>query len=120
MTTPDLREATLRYYRAVDAGDVDGVIDWFAEDATYHRPGYPPMVGRDALRAFYAGDRVIASGSHRLDQLLVDGPAIAVRGVFTGRLKDGSEVSVGFCDFVDYDAQGRAVQRRSYFDTPTV
>lgn len=120
MTAPDLREATLRYYRAVDAGDVDGVIDWFAPEAVYHRPGYAPMTGREALRAFYAGDRVIESGTHRLDQLLVDGSAVAVRGVFTGRLKDGSEVTVGFSDFVDYDGQGRALQRRSYFHVPAV
>ena len=116
----DLVDATHRYYRAVDASDLEGVLAWFAEDGVYHRPGYEPMRGQAALRAFYGGERVIESGSHQLDQILVDGSSVAVRGVFTGRLKDGSQVQVGFADFIDYDGDGRARQRRSYFDTPTV
>ena len=116
----DLIEATHRYYTAVDAGDVAGVLDWFAEDGVYHRPGYAPMRGRAALEAFYGGERVIASGSHRLDQVVADGSSVVVRGVFTGQLKDGSAVSVGFADFVDYDEAGRASERHSYFDRPAV
>lgn len=116
----DLCEVTHRYYRAVDSGDVAGVVQWFAEDGVYHRPGYEPMRGQEALRAFYGSERLIESGRHRIDQLMVEGRSVAVRGVFTGRLKDGAEVTVGFCDFVDYDEGGRAVERHSYFDTPTV
>lgn len=40
-----------RYYEAVDAADVEGVLDIFTPDATYRRPGYPDIVGADALRA---------------------------------------------------------------------
>lgn len=118
--TADLRAATLRYYAMVDAGDVDGVLDWFAEDATYWRPGYAPMVGRDALRAFYSGERVIDSGRHLIDELLVDGDRVAVHGRFEGTLKDGSPARVGFADFLRYDPNGRVTERRSYFDTPAV
>lgn len=117
---PDVLARTRAYYERVDAGDVDGVVDWFAEDGVYHRPGYPPMRGRAALSAFYGGERVIESGSHTLDQLLVDGASVAVRGRFEGRLRDGSQVTVGFADFIDYDADGRAVERRSYFEAPAV
>lgn len=116
----DLRAVTHRYYQAVDAGDVTSVVEWFAEDGVYHRPGYEPMRGREALRVFYGGERLIESGRHRVDQMIVEGRSVAVRGVFTGRLKDGSEVTVGFSDFVDFDGAGRAVERHSYFDTPAV
>jgi ketosteroid isomerase-like protein len=116
----DLEARTRHYYATVDAGDVDGVLDWFADDAVYHRPGYEPMEGREALAAFYGGERVIEAGAHALDTLVVSGSSVAVRGTFTGRLKDGSEVSLGFADFIDYDAQGRARERRSYFAVPAV
>lgn len=116
----DLAEVTHRYYRAVDAGDVQGVLDWFAEDAVYHRPGYEPMRGREQLAAFYGGERVIASGSHRVDQLVVGDSSAAVRGVFTGTLRDGSAVTIGFADLITYDETGRAVERHSYFDVPAV
>lgn len=118
--TSDPLASTRRYYRLVDEGDLDGVVDWFAPDGVYHRPGYEPLRGRDALRAFYGGARVIDTGAHTLSDVLVDGDRVAVRGRFDGRLKDGSEVSVGFADFVRYDGDGRAVERHSYFDTPTV
>lgn len=113
-------EAVRRYYEAVDAGDVDGVIACFAEDAVYHRPGYAPMEGREALAAFYGGERVIADGRHTLDAVLVDGSSVAVRGRFVGTLKDGSGATVGFADIWVLDEERRAVTRHSYFDTPTV
>ena len=117
---PDVLARTRSYYERVDAGDVEGVLDWFADDGVYHRPGYPPMRGRAELSAFYGGERVIRSGEHTVQEILVDGPRVAVRGRFDGALKDGSTVSVGFADFITYDREGRAVERHSFFDTPTV
>lgn len=127
----DLRARTLTYYQLVDAGDVDGVVDWFTPNGIYHRPGYPPMEGADALREFYSGERVIESGQHHVDAVIVDGVRAAVYGRFVGRLKDGTAVSVGFADFLVYDhadgaqapaADGaaRVIERRTYFDSPAV
>lgn len=116
----DLTARTRYYYERVDAGDVAAVLDWFAEDAVYHRPGYLPMLGREALRRFYGGERVIESGAHHLDELVVQDRRVAVRGRFVGRLRDGSAVEVGFADFLAYDADGRVRERRSFFDVPAV
>ncbi|WP_068265921.1 nuclear transport factor 2 family protein [Janibacter limosus] len=117
MTSED---AVRRYYDLVDAADVEGVLDCFADDAVYHRPGYAPMIGRDALGAFYGGERVIADGRHELDEMVVDGRRVAVHGRFVGTLKDGSAAQVGFADFWVLDEQGRARTRHSFFDTPAV
>lgn len=111
----DLAERTRHYYATVDAQDVEGVLDWFSDDAVYHRPGYDPMVGRASLAAFYGGERIIEEGRHTIDHLLVDGTSVAVRGSFTGRLKDGTERTIGFADFIDYDVDDRARERRTYF-----
>lgn len=116
----DLLARTRHYYERVDADDLDGVLDWFAEDAVYHRPGYPPMRGRAALADFYGGERVIESGTHTLDEVLVDGQRVAVHGRFEGTLKDGSRVDVGFADFITYDPDGRAAERRSFFAVASV
>lgn len=113
-------DAVRRYYDLVDAGDVEGVLACFADNAVYHRPGYAPMEGREALAAFYGGERVIAEGRHALDVVLVDGSSVAVQGRFVGTLKDGSGATVGFADFWVLDEERRAVTRYSYFDTPTV
>ncbi|WP_114202795.1 nuclear transport factor 2 family protein [Janibacter anophelis] len=113
-------QATRRYYALVDAGDVDGVVGCFAEDAVYHRPGYAPMEGRAALAEFYGGERVIADGRHELDEVVVEGRRVAVHGRFVGTLKDGSAARVGFADFWVLDEADRATERRTYFDAPAV
>ncbi|GAA5162780.1 nuclear transport factor 2 family protein [Ornithinimicrobium tianjinense] len=116
----DLEARTRHYYERVDAGDLEGVLAWFADDAVYHRPGYAPMAGRAALADFYGGERVIVSGAHDVEEVVGDGDHVAVRGVFTGTLKDGSSVEVGFADFIRYDEHARAVERRTYFAQPAV
>ncbi|WP_374928060.1 nuclear transport factor 2 family protein [Kytococcus sedentarius] len=116
-------EAAVRaYYVAVDADDVDTLIGLFTPDATYERPGYEPFVGHDALRAFYTGDRVIASGEHVLDMVVADeeGGQVAVHGRFEGTLKDGSAASVRFADFYLLDAQSRFTRRTTFFHTAAV
>lgn len=109
-----------RYYEVVDAGDVDGVLDIFTDDATYCRPGYEPMVGREALRAFYSGERVIESGRHSVTSLLIDGDEAFVRGEFNGVLKDGSDTHLEFADFFRFGAGERIAYRQTYFYAPLV
>ena len=115
-----VEDCVRRYYELVDAGDVEGVLDCFAPEAVYHRPGYDPMVGGAALAAFYGGERVIADGRHVLEEVLVDGARAAVHGRFEGTLKDGSAAAVGFADFFVLDGRGAFASRRSYFDRPAV
>ncbi|WP_307781357.1 nuclear transport factor 2 family protein [Agilicoccus flavus] len=108
------------YYTAVDSGDVDAVLACFSEDAVYRRPGYEPIVGSAGLREFYGGVRVISSGAHELDEVVVQGMSAATRGVFTGRLRDGSDTRVGFADFFGFDDAGRIRTRSTFFDAPAV
>lgn len=104
-----------RYYTLVDAHDVDGLLDLFAPDAVYHRPGYEPLVGREELERFYSTDRVIASGEHTVRTLVTDGDQVAAHGEFAGTLKDGSPVSLRFADFFTVGADGRFARRDTFF-----
>ncbi|WP_462419028.1 nuclear transport factor 2 family protein [Kytococcus sp. Marseille-QA3725] len=114
-------EAAVRsYYEAVDADDVERLVGLFTPDATYERPGYEPFVGHEALRAFYTGDRVIESGEHTLDTLLVDGDQVAVHGRFEGTLKDGSAAAVRFADFYVLDDEARFSRRTTFFHAAAV
>ncbi len=117
---PDLEEATVReYYRLVDANKVDDLLDLFAVDAVYSRPGYPVMHGRAELARFYRGERVIDCGRRTLDQVVVHNPQIAVTGSFEGALKDGTEVGLRFADFFVFDGP-RIARRDTYFFAPLV
>jgi ketosteroid isomerase-like protein len=113
-------EAVRQYYRLVDDDDVDGLLDLFAPDAVYHRPGYPPLNGRADLARFYGGDRVIAAGTHLLHMVVADGDQVAAHGEFSGVLKDGREVRLRFADFFAVGADGRFARRDTFFFSPMV
>ena len=114
-----VRELVERYYTTVDAGDPVATSALFAADASYDRPGYPTMVGQQ-ITDFYLGARVIESGAHELTEILVDRSHAASRGIFAGRLKDGSETRVGFSDFFRFDDDGLIAERTTYFYAPAV
>ncbi|MGC4806688.1 nuclear transport factor 2 family protein [Micromonospora sp. DT233] len=110
-----------RYYELVDGGDVPALVGLFAADAVYHRPGYPPIVGREALERFYREQRVIRQGRHTLRTLVGSGAEIAVHGEFHGVLHDGREVALRFADFFTFADDEPAFSRRdTFFFAPLV
>lgn len=114
-------EATVRaYYDAVDTGTVKDVVACFAADAVYRRPGYAPLHGSAALMRFYSDERVIESGRHTVTTVVVAGNEAAVHGRFAGRLRDASEVEIGFADFFVVGPDGRFAQRDTFFSAPAV
>jgi steroid delta-isomerase len=119
MTRADGIEVVATCYRLIDAGDVDGMLKLFADDAVYQRPGYPPLAGSAALRVFYTSTRMIRQGVHILHTLVVSGDVVAVEGTFRGTLKDGSAVEQRFADFFRLCGH-RVSERRTYFDAPAV
>jgi len=111
-----LAELVTRYYEAVDAHDVDELLLLFAPDAVYHRPGYEPLHGRDDLARFYQGERIIESGRHTIENMVVDGPTVAVHGRFEGNSRDGRRLDLRFADFFEGDRLIDA--RRTFFYAP--
>ncbi|HKQ01461.1 MAG TPA: nuclear transport factor 2 family protein [Actinomycetes bacterium] len=119
MAEGELAEIVRSYYRLVDTSDFTRMLELFADDAVYRRPGYAPLVGKPALTEFYLGVRVIESGRHELSSILVQDRSAAVEGQFAGQLKDGTSVRLQFADFFRFHA-GRIVERSTYFDAPAV
>ena len=114
MVSMDIRTLARAYYTTVDQGDPEATSDLFAPDATYDRPGYDTMVG-EAIREFYRGERVIESGAHTVETIVVEGNRAAVHGTFDGVLKSGAEAHEGFADFLEFNDAGLISKRRSFF-----
>ncbi|MDA5145781.1 nuclear transport factor 2 family protein [Streptomyces sp. AD681] len=108
------------YYDLVDAGDVSGLVQLFAVDAEYHRPGYDRLSGRAELERFYREERVIADGRHRLSKIVSQGREVAVHGTFEGVLRDGTKTSVRFADFFSVNPTGTFSVRETFFYAPLV
>jgi ketosteroid isomerase-like protein len=117
-SVPDPAAAALHYYELVDRDDIPGLVGLFAPDATYHRPGYEPMVGHAGLTAFYRGQRVIRSGRHTVHTTVTQGTNVAVSGEFHGVLRDGKPVDLRFADFFVIGPDGRFARRDTFFFAP--
>ena len=101
-------------FAAIDAEDWDALSGRLHPDVVYERPGYPEFVGRARVLGFYRHDRLVVSGRHEIDGVIVEGDTAASWGRMRGTLRDGSQADVRFaevCRFVD----GRIRTRRSYF-----
>lgn len=108
------------YYACVDSGQISALVDLFADDAEYHRPGYEPIVGRNQLESFYREQRIIRDGRHTLTAIVGSDDLVAVHGEFNGVLQDGSSTSVRFADFFRFDHTGRFARRDTFFFAPLV
>lgn len=108
-----------RLFQTVDNRDWDSLVEVFAPDVVYERPGYPEFVGLEHLVHFYREQRVIAAGRHALSSVVVEGDRGACWGHFVGTHRDGSAIDVSFADFYTF-AEGRIVNRRSFFYRPAV
>jgi ketosteroid isomerase-like protein len=112
--------AVRRYYELVDQGDVDGLVALFAPDAVYHRPGYPPLCGKEELLQFYTSQRVIKEGKHALTTLVAGDDEVAVHGEFRGTLHSGETVETRFADFFRIGPDGTFARRDTFFFVPKV
>lgn len=106
-------------FRVIDGRDWDRLPEFFAAEAVYERPGYEPFAGLERLDRFYRHERVIASGRHLLEAVVMDGDNAACWGRFVGVHKDGSPIDESFADFYRL-AENRVVHRKSFFFRPAV
>lgn len=107
-------------FRKVDARDWDALATSFAPDVVYERPGYEPLMGRERVMRFYREERVIASGQHSLERVVLDEGGGACWGRYVGVHRDGSPIDERFADVYTVDAEGRITTRRSYFYRPAI
>jgi ketosteroid isomerase-like protein len=112
--------AVRRYYELVDEGDVPGLVALFDEDAVYHRPGYPPLRGKEELTRFYSGQRVIKEGRHTLEALVAADDGVAVHGHFKGVLHSGEAAETRFADFFRFAPDGTFSRRDTFFFVPLI
>lgn len=103
-------------FEVIDANDFDALCTCVDREIVYERPGFERVAGRDALLNFYRHVRVIRSGRHVLDTIVVDGDTAMSSGRFTGVQKDGTPVDIQFSELYRLAADRTSlVFRRTYF-----
>jgi branched-chain amino acid aminotransferase len=117
--TPLGTNLVTRLFDLVDSRDWKNLNQVFCEDITYERPGYEPLVGFERVARFYREERVIASGKHHLENIVLNEDSGACWGRFVGVHKNNSAIDERFADVYRFK-DGRIKNRQSYFFRPAV
>lgn len=113
------RERIETLLRIIDSGEFSKLGSVLHSDICYFRPGYAPLQGIDRVLSFYRDERVIASGVHHIETIIVDHAAAACRGRFVGRSRDGRELDEEFADVYRF-AGDQIIHRQTYFFRPAI
>ena len=110
-TREALAAAPQSYFDAVDAMDLDGVLEHFADDATLTvQTDHVTFTGAEEIRRMFS-DFFEASTMirHEIRNIVVEEAAgkVATEQGYIGDLKDGSHNDMHNCNFFDFDADGK-------------
>ncbi len=126
------RDVLQRYVDAIQREDIEVFAQLFAEDAVLHHPLAPePLEGRTAIRE---SERALFEAFSEIDieivMMLSDersaAIAVVLRATNTGALElgpgesmpaTGRRMELPAAWFFEFDADGRVVVERDYFDT---
>jgi ketosteroid isomerase-like protein len=114
-----LRTVMRLLLRSIDSKDW-GVVEALLHPATeYDVSGFVPFRGRDAVMNYYRNVRPVAQGEHIIESMMVDGDSGVCWGRFSGKLRDGEEISVWFADVMQFENR-KIRKRRVYYCEPKV
>ena len=113
-----MKSCVERYVACHAAGDVDGIMALFADNATVWDPvGSDPHSGRDAVRAFFQGTHDMVD---RLDMELT-GPIRATADFAAFPMTATSHIGdfhleIDIIDVMTFDDDAKIVEMRAYWD----
>lgn len=107
------------FFNVVDTTDWEKMSTLVCEDVVYERPGYAPIIGISAFLHFYKYVRIIASGEHQLDYIIIDEDHGSCWGRFNGYDKGHVSLDELFSDVYIFE-NDKIKWRRSYFFRPAI
>lgn len=112
-----MRAIMLRYAQLLSAGDINGILDLFAEGASLEDPvGSLPVVGYESIRQFYEKGMEATGGTMRMEPegaVRVAGFEAACAMVVTFDTNEGT-VRVDTMDTMVFDACGKIESMRAH------
>ena len=115
-----MEKAARAYFENVTKGNVDGILELFAEDAHVINPmtGEEGIRGKTALRAFYTNLVSSLVDYHaRPTDIVIDGRKLVAPLRLEGKTKDGAPIVMNNLNFWTFDEKGKFKVLRIYMDT---
>ncbi|MFL6238628.1 MAG: nuclear transport factor 2 family protein [Actinomycetes bacterium] len=121
-TASAIRSTIDAYTKCSTAGDIDGLVSLFTEDARQEDPvGQPPNVGHEAIRGFFENVKNVGPMELSLAQepIIIGNEAMVFLTVVS-HVGD-QDVRVPFiADHIIFAADGRIQSLRAFFDPATI
>jgi ketosteroid isomerase-like protein len=108
------KKLIIELFYAVDRRDWGSLRYIFHPEIIYERPGYEPLAGIDRVLHFYEHERIVVSGTHHTECIIVDGNNGACWGRFVGLKKDNSQADERYADIYLFE-NGMIKTRKTYF-----
>ncbi|MCL4159413.1 UNVERIFIED_CONTAM: hypothetical protein GTU68_049703 [Idotea baltica] len=113
-----MKAAITQYMTSHSAGDIDGIVALFADDASAWDPvGSEPHVGAEAIRAFFTGTHEMAdsltltpTGPVRCTANFAAFPMMATSAIGEMRLE------IDIIDVMTFNDDGKISEMRAYWD----
>lgn len=120
LSAADVTTIVRGYLRALESGDVEAIVSLYAEDATVEDPvGSTPVVGHDAIRAFFAKAQDMFPRTKLDGAVRVAGRECAFAFAVTVTYQ-GQRITIHPIDTFRFDEQGRITQMRAYFGADNI
>ena len=118
-TEQQMETAARTYFARVTKGDVNGILELFADDAQIINPmtGEGGIKGKDALRAFYTNlvNSLVDYHAGPTD-IIIDGNKLVAPLHLEGKTKDGNPIVMNNLNFWTFE-NGKFKVLRIYMDT---
>lgn len=115
------KELFLRYNSAWESFDVDAILAFFAEDATFHMMPTQEATGHEEIRAVI--ERILSrhkAGSFEVVHMIEDATGLVMNERVDRFLrKDGKWVSIEVVGVFEF-ADGKITAQREYFDMKAI
>jgi ketosteroid isomerase-like protein len=115
-----MEKAARTYFENVTKGNVDGILELFAEDAHVINPmtGEEGIRGKAALRAFYTNlVRSLVDYHAGPTDIVIEGNKLVAPLHLEGKTKDGTPIVMNNLNFWTFDEKGKFKVLRIYMDT---
>lgn len=116
-------QATMaRYVELVDAGDIDGILGLYAEDATVEDPvGQAPLHGIDAIERFYRqGLGAMKVSATRTGPVRATANGCGAMPFRVDMEWGGQPCSLHVIDVMEFDASGKIRSMKAYWSEANI
>jgi ketosteroid isomerase-like protein len=116
MSEQNYRRIVEQYYDYVDEEEYESLFSLMADEITYHHGFEESYDGLDEVKDLYENRPAFQDGAHDIQNIIVEGDDVAVRGETWMVLEDGSRTETRFALFHHFNDRDEIGEQWLYLE----